>query len=160
LAAFVSSGLYLRSELRGTITDEQLDRIDWLLFVASLVGLALAIVVAAIASRLMSRTLRDLVNNVRAITRGRSRRIEISGEHELARLAGSLNEMAEELDARVSALAAERARFEAVLEGMNEAVLALDENRSITLMNDAAHRLLRINEDQTGRSVVELIRVP
>ncbi len=160
LAAFVSSSLFLRSELRGTITDDQLSRIDWLLFVASVIGLMMAIAVAAIASHIMSRTLRDLVNNVRAITRGRSRRIEISGEHELARLAGSLNEMAGELDARVSALAAERARFEAVLEGMNEAVIALDDSRSITLMNDAARRLLRVDEDQIGRSVVELIRVP
>jgi two-component system phosphate regulon sensor histidine kinase PhoR len=160
LAAFIASGLQLHRELEDALSPEQLRRIDWLFVVITIVGLMSAIAVAAIASHLMSRMLRDLMNNVRAITRGRSRRIEISGEHDLARLAGSLNEMAEELDARVSALASERARFEAVLEGMNEAVIALDDNRSITLMNDAAHRLLRINEDQTGRSVVELIRVP
>ena len=51
-------------------------------------------------------------------------------------------------------------RYAAVIEGMLDAVVAIDENFCITLMNPAAHKLLEIAPNQLGRSLFEIIRAP
>ena len=134
----------------------------WMLLVAGLIGLLAAAVVAWISSQLLSRALRMLAGSARAIAAGGNnrRRIEVTSKDELGAMAGSLNRMAEEIESTVSALAGERARFEAVLDSMTGAVIALDSAKRISMVNPAARELLGVGPDYRGRSLAELIRVP
>lgn len=141
--------------------DETLGRLRFLLLVAGLVGLLVAIAMSGLASHLMSRTLRTLVENARAIAGGRERRrLDVTSGDELAGLAGSLNQLAEDLETTVAELAAERARFRDVLEGLGEAVIAIDPDREVTLMNRAATELLGLPTEPLGSPILELVRAP
>jgi two-component system phosphate regulon sensor histidine kinase PhoR len=141
--------------------DAAVHRLRLMLLVAGLVGVAIAFATSALASHLLSRTLRDLVDGARAMARtAGGSRVPVSSADELGGLAGSLNKMADELERTVATLALERRRFEAVLDGMSEAVLALDADQRIEVVNPAAVALLQLPALPVGHRLLEAIRVP
>ena len=141
--------------------DAAVASLRWLLVLAGLIGLLAAAVVAWISSHLLSRALRMVADSARAIAAGGTgRRIEVTSKDELGAMAGSLNRMAEEIESTVSALAGERARFEAVLESMTGVVIALDSDKRVSLVNSAARSLLCVGDDYAGSSLAEIIRAP
>ena len=132
-----------------------------LLGVAGLLGLAIAVFMSGLASHFLSRTLRSLVQHASAMAAGaRQQRIAVATTDEIGGLAGSLNRMAEDLEQAVTTLATERDRFAAVLEGLADAILALDAEQRIILVNRAALTLLDLTEPPLGRTLLEIIRVP
>jgi two-component system phosphate regulon sensor histidine kinase PhoR len=134
----------------------------WVAFaVAAGLGLAGALALGAVASRSLSRTLRGLVEDTR-------RRVE-SGEKPKPADEGAVTAsgsqpgpagLAEELEVAVAALASERGRFEAVLESMDEGVIALDQNQHLTMINRAAVGLLSLSIEPDGATLAERIPIP
>ncbi|GAB4569527.1 MAG: hypothetical protein Tsb0020_23710 [Haliangiales bacterium] len=130
----------------------------WLVLGLSLVG---ALLLSSVASHWLSRTLRELSDSAHSIADGTSQgRIEVESADDLEGLPGSLNRLADDIEKTVSELASERARFKAVLEGMNEAVVSLDSARCVMLMNPAAMGLLNIDEVGLAQPLIELVRAP
>jgi two-component system phosphate regulon sensor histidine kinase PhoR len=155
-----SSGVVRVSEPLSQIS-QVVARFRGLLAIAGAIALAIALVVSAASSHLFSRTLRVLVEFARQMAEGEKRgQLKVASPDELGGLAGSLNKLSEQLERHVSALAGERDRFEAVLEGMSEAVLALDERQKVTLINRAGIMLLGLSGQPVGRMLAEMIRVP
>jgi two-component system phosphate regulon sensor histidine kinase PhoR len=66
--------------------------------------------------------------------------------------------MAAEIGARVSAAEAQGREFEAILDAMAEAVLALDSGLAITIANPAAEALFGLDEKIAGRGLLEATR--
>ncbi len=132
-----------------------------LLVISGLIGLFIAFLVAAVSSHLLSRTLRVLVDYAKQTASGeRGSPIQVSSPDAFGGLAGSLNKLSEQLETHVSALAGQRDQFEAVLEGMSEAVIALDKNEKVTLINRAGIMLLGLSGQPIGQMLLETIRVP
>jgi|GEM_PF-119791 len=130
---------------------------------AAILGAGIMILFSVLTSHLMSRRLRDLVENARTLAEGRMGErggISIVSEDELGSLAGSINRMAVELERLMSSLARERDRFEAVLEDMGEGVLALNEDSRLTHVNSAALSLLGLSDVPTGYMLLEVISSP
>lgn len=152
----------VRSSVPLREVDESVETLRWMIFVASLLGLAVAIFMSGLASHLLARTLRNLVNYARNISRGESSGRPPLGESDeiVSGLTGSMTRLSDELSRTVDELAHERDRFEAVLENMSEAVVAVDADRRITLFNRAAVELLELETDPIGRPVVEVVRAP
>jgi two-component system phosphate regulon sensor histidine kinase PhoR len=94
--------------------------------------------------------LRELVASTRSLTG--------TGGAELP--GARADQLARDLEQTIAILARERARFRAVLEGMSDAVIALDADDLITLMNPAARSLLGAEADPLGRSLIEIVRAP
>jgi len=140
--------------------DRAVSSLRLFLLIAAGLALGAAGLISALAAHLTARTLQRLVEHARALAEGRDARIPNARQDELGGLIGSLNKMAEALQHEVTSLAAERDRFEAVLEGMADGVLALDADGHITHANHTALQLLRLEQPPLGRSLVEIIRVP
>ncbi len=129
--------------------------------IAGMLGLFLAVLFAGVFAHIFSRAFRDIVEYARGVAEtGTTKRLEVRSGDEIGGLAGSLNKLAEQLEHHVRTLSLERDRFETVLEGMSEAVLALDEEQRVTLLNRAGVLLLGLSDVPVGRTLVELIRVP
>ena len=89
-------------------------------------------------------------------------RAGVIGDDELAALALSFNEMTAELSENrrrlelsaselqlINAALEERRRYiETVMQSLSAGVVSLDENRNVTMINEAARRLLRVGRDQ------------
>jgi two-component system, OmpR family, phosphate regulon sensor histidine kinase PhoR len=125
---------------------------------AVLVGVGISGLVLVGASIFVARMLRNVVTTAQAVAAGRAR--PVVDDAEMDGLAGSLYRMAEELEHTMSMLAAERDRFETVLQTMDQAVLALDADHRISTLNRAARSLLRLTGEAEGRTLLEAVRVP
>lgn len=133
-----------------------------ILVFASVCGLIVALSMALLASYLMTRELRALLKHARGLTGLTPTNAPRSmfASDELGGLAGSFHKLSDELEKTVSALARERNRVEAILENMSEAVLALDGNHRVTLVNKTSLEILGLDEAPNGRALLEVMRSP
>ena len=123
---------------------------------ALLLGVLIALAMTFWASALVTRPVRQLVDRSRPLVHGDLPGGEPTATEELVR--GSVATLAAELEQTVATLAHERDRFETVLEGMSEAVVALDLERRVVLVNPAARALLGLGEDVVGTPLREAVR--
>ncbi len=133
-----------------------------LLVLASVGGLIVALTMTLLSSYLMTRGLRQLLLHTRDIT-GAPVVNDGSGmfsSDELGGIAVSFKQLSEELEETVNTLARERNRVEAILENMSEAVLALDSEHRITLVNKTGLDILGLDELHQGRTLLEVMRSP
>jgi two-component system phosphate regulon sensor histidine kinase PhoR len=160
---------YERADGRGVIRlatelaeiTEAITQLRMLLAAAGALGLIMAVFVGALSSFLTSQRLYALVEHARAVALGEDRPpLTLPASDELGRIAGSFNQMAEELDRTVDTLARERHRVSAILESMSEAVIALDGGAQIELVNRAAMDMLDLTEQAVGRPLVEALQTP
>ncbi len=82
------------------------------------------------------------------------------GDDDLGSVARSMDQAVQELGRRVDSLARDRARMEAILASMIEGVLVVDEQGRLQLVNDAARRILKLEQGAINHSYVEAIRHP
>lgn len=66
----------------------------------------------------------------------------------------------QQLGGRLNELETDRARMAAILSGMVEGVLVVDAEGRLRLINDAARRMLNLEDIQVGRHYVEAVRQP
>ena len=153
-----------RAELRGVVrvamslaqVEDAVHKLRLMLSAAGLVGLAAALFISGLASHFASRALRDLTSHAQKIARGeQGRRMAVWPEDEIGGIAGSFNQLADHLERVVSTLGHERDQVATILESMNEAVLALDRNQRITLINGAAIGLLGTISQPLGTTLVQ-----
>ncbi len=147
---------------RAIHTDDALQRLYGLLGLLVVVGLVLAGAAVAHTTRVLGRALKVMEDSARNIAdlRGGSRVPRIGSASELGGLPASLNALADSFEHTVATLGTERDRFEAVLEGLSDAVIALDAQQRITLVNRSAMYLFELEHPPVGRPLIEVTRLP
>jgi two-component system phosphate regulon sensor histidine kinase PhoR len=139
--------------------------LPFFLFAGLLVMIAFAAILAF--SRSLSASLGRLVSiahaagkprfNSESSIHGTVPGIDKTGADEFSTLENSLRGMALELNRRLEQSRAERCRLEAILNGMSEAVFAVDGNLALHLVNPRARELFDLGEqDKRGISLLEL----
>ena len=105
--------------------DDAVTRADRRLLIGLLVSLLLIALVAYAVGRSIVASLDRLATAANAIARGRlDRRVEVEGSDEFARLGTAFNEMADQLEARLEELDAERARMRDSTARLGDALAA------------------------------------
>ena len=105
--------------------DNAVASFDHRLLIGLLGSLALIVFVAYVVGSSIVNSLSGLANAANAIARGRlERRVAVRGRDEFARLGLAFNEMADQLEARVEELGAERARLREANVRFGEALAA------------------------------------
>jgi two-component system phosphate regulon sensor histidine kinase PhoR len=82
------------------------------------------------------------------------------GADEIGTVSANLDALARDVSARLGKLSADSARLEAILSGMAEGVLVVNEHGRLQLANDAARRLLQLDAGAEGRHYPEIVRQP
>ncbi|MEP6989728.1 MAG: histidine kinase dimerization/phospho-acceptor domain-containing protein, partial [bacterium] len=112
---------------------------------SGLVALAGALVLAFFYARSISQPVVELRDVARAIAGGDlGRRPALSAPGEIGDLATALHRMAEQLATRVALLQADDLLMTAVIESLEEGVLALDERGTVVRINERARVLLNV----------------
>lgn len=135
----------------------------FLLGIAAGITLAVAVMVLLRSARARARSQR--VDAILAVARryalgDLSRPAPDYGDDDLGSVARSMDQAVQELGRRVDSLARDRARMEAILSSMIEGVLVVDEQGRLQLVNDAARRILKLEQGAINHSYVEAIRHP
>lgn len=149
----------IRSSVPLAEVDDVISGLRWMMIAAGLVGLAIALMMTFWASALVSRPVRQLVDRSASLVHTEPPPPTPSQVQDPDFVPGSVATMARELERTLDTLAKERDRFETVLEGMNEALVALDAERRIVMTNPAADTLLNLHAVQ-GRRLTEVVDAP
>ncbi len=115
---------------------------------AGAVAATIALLLAALFARSVSMPVGELRDAARAIADGDlSRRPSISAPGEIGDLATALQSMSEQLGNRLKSLQDDEALVSAVVESLNEGVLAVSARRSVLRINAAARSMLGLHDD-------------
>ncbi|HET9989418.1 MAG TPA: ATP-binding protein [Kofleriaceae bacterium] len=124
----------------------------------ALVVIATAAIVTIVVLR---RAQRALIKDVQNIVRDPAKRIgSISGSTEMRELARWINAIAEDAERSRDALHHERTLLASVADGLTQGVIAIDGERRIEMLNDAARRMLGVQSSLVGEPLLEFVRVP
>jgi two-component system, OmpR family, phosphate regulon sensor histidine kinase PhoR len=123
-----------------------------------LLALAVSAILAGILSGSLIRPLRRIRDAARTMAQGDlTTRIDVGRTDELGELGTILNQAAEQLQERLTELARDRARTDAILSAMEEGVLAVDHKGLILLANSVLTRHFGF-DNPVGRHYLELVR--
>jgi two-component system phosphate regulon sensor histidine kinase PhoR len=132
---------------------------------AAVVALGVALVVAAGIAWIVSERIRTRVRRI-AETTSRYRAGDLRppslgfGDDELGAVARAFDASVQDLGRRLAELAHDRAQMEAILSGMIEGVIVVNPQGRIQLANEAARRMLHLEDLALGGHYVEAIRHP
>lgn len=119
-----------------------------------------AVAAAYLLAHRIGRPLERIQSAVRMFGQGGSyQRVPSSSIKEVDVLASTLNTMAEQLNDRIATIREQSDELAALLSCMIESVLAVDTDRNVLRMNQAAESMFGVNPGAyAGRSVMEVIR--
>lgn len=107
-----------------------------------------------------ARFIRQCTNMVQAMGEGdHGRRLWPDKGSGYEDFAHSMNSMAGSIESQLADLASEKARMEAVLDGMREGLMVLDKSGRIVGANKALDGLFQVR-DRLGRTPIEVIPIP
>jgi len=133
-------------------------RVHRRLFWASLVALGLATLISAVVANTISRRLQRIVNFAERIASGDlTARIEESSHDEIAHVASALDRTARQLERSFAAVETGRAQLDALLNSMQEAVLAVSRDLRVQWANGPMKDLAHVS---IGTPLVGAIRDP
>jgi two-component system phosphate regulon sensor histidine kinase PhoR len=126
-----------------------------------LIAIGLVAVTAIVTAAIMRRPLRVLIKETQNIVRDPARRVSsISGSPDIRELARWINALAEDGERSRDALHHERTLLASVADGLTQGVIAIDGERRIEMLNDAARRMLGVQSSLVGEPLLEFVRVP
>ncbi len=128
--------------LKGIVGDARRD-----VLISGGLALLIALAMAAAFARSVSQPVEALRDVTQSLAAGDlSRRPALSAPGEVGDLAAAVHRMAEQLDSRLNALQAEDDLLRALIESLNEGVIAVDARRQVVRANSAARHLLALPE--------------
>jgi two-component system phosphate regulon sensor histidine kinase PhoR len=159
MAAPASGGRVIRlavplDEVYGTVR-----RVQRGIFSVGVVALVLTGLLSLGFSIAVTRPLRQLAGVARAMAAGDlSRRARTRERDEVGELAEALDTLAGELQRRLGQLEGERAEMQALIDAMDEAVIAVDARGRVRRANPAARRIFSLSGDPRGLAPQEITR--
>lgn len=130
-------------------------------FVVALgMGIVFSIVVSYISVRKIVKPIKELTIASKQIAKGEfDKRINVNTKDEIEELSVSFNQMASRLKATINQLKDANADLDAVLSSINDGIIALDENNTITLANQSVSKILGIDvKDIVGKNIVDALK--
>lgn len=130
------------------------------LLLSSILAVALALLLATLATRSISRRLKAIVYFADRIAAGDlSARIAEDSSDEIGKVAGALDKTARQLQEVFAQIETNRQQLEALLNSMQEAVIAVSNDGRLMWANQRMERMLPAGLRHKGR-IIETIRDP
>ncbi|HVO33661.1 MAG TPA: ATP-binding protein [Elusimicrobiota bacterium] len=155
-----SSAGILRVALPLTEVNRRMAEIRRDFIVSGGAAMVVALGVALISVRRIGRPLQELIHIAESIGQGNFRAPpHLDSRDEFGRLAKTFAEMAANIEDKVRELSRERTQLATILSALIEAVIAVDHQGRILLLNPAAERLFGVRSaDVRGRPFLEGLR--
>ena len=153
----------LRLAISTTAYDQHSGSFTRKIVLICLVVPVLAAILSVLSARRISRPLEEMKRGAEQLAVGRfDLPTRINVDHmtvEMAGLANAINQMAEQIHQRVRIIIQQRNELEAVFSGMADSVVAIDADKNIIRMNQAASTLFMLPADSVkGRPAQGVVR--
>ncbi|MCD4830206.1 MAG: cell wall metabolism sensor histidine kinase WalK [Anaerohalosphaeraceae bacterium] len=142
--------------------NEQLKSIYYKILIGASFVAVFAALLSLVVSRRISKPLEELRKGAELFADGDlSHKLSAGNCQEIDAVAKAMNQMAEEIDGRISIISRQRNEHKAVLSSMVEAVLAVDSQQRLITLNSSAAEMFGVKIfDAKGRTLQEIIRNP
>lgn len=130
-------------------------------FIITAIILSLLIaLVGWLISRRISAPYEEISNAIERVAHGDlDFRLKPTKSKVMKNLNEALNQMITQLDAKIKTIDHQSSEQQAVLQSMAEGVIAVDSNKKIITMNNAAHKLLGLDTDDVeGKKIKEIVK--
>lgn len=136
--------IYLESSLEGVYG--QLQNINEIFYKGSAIALVVSIVLGILVARAFTKPIVEMRRQAQTMARGDfSQKVKVYGTDEISQLAVTFNHLNDRLKHSMATTEKEQRKLSSVLENMSEGVIATDDKGEITLINEAAGKLLNEN---------------
>lgn len=129
------------------------------ILIPSLTALCIAILIGLYQARKITRSIEDMTEYSKDITRGNFRkRLFVEEKGELSDLGQNISEMAKELHTKLDQSIEEQQKLEAILRNMSDGLVLTDTKGRIIMSNTAIRDLFGIQADIEGKTLTEGLR--
>ena len=152
---------FVRLALPLTDVDRQLAAVRTLASAGFAAGLVATLLLTWIFAAPLTRRLRAIEERAQRYAAGNlAPTVPDYAQDEIGSVSRMLDSLTRDLATRLASLEADRARMAAILSGMVEGVLVVNEHGRLQMANEAARRLLQIADAAEGRHYPEIVRQP
>lgn len=144
--------IYLETSLE--VVYGQLQNINEIFLKGSIIALLVSGLIGILVARAITKPILEMRRQAQTMARGDfSQKVNVYGTDEISQLAVTFNHLNDRLKHLMATIEKEQKKLSSVLENMTEGVIATDRDGKITLINEAAGRLVKkeantlINED-------------
>jgi two-component system, OmpR family, phosphate regulon sensor histidine kinase PhoR len=108
-------------------------------------------------SYIIVKPIRDLDTITSMIAKGElNRRVNVNSQDELGQLGKSFNYMSDKLESTLNEVKEKQNRLTAILQSMDNGVVAIDNHNKIIMINNYAKNIFNIEEDVVGKNISEV----
>ena len=152
---------YVRVSLPLTLVEQRLAHLHEIVAFGALISLAFGGLIGFFFARRVTRPIVSMASIAREIAAGDyGKRVRLDARDEIATLATSFNSMADELERRIQTITIDRNKLLAILGGMGEGVIAVDQEERILHINGVAGTILGVTAEKSlGRPIWEVCRL-
>jgi two-component system, OmpR family, phosphate regulon sensor histidine kinase PhoR len=152
--------LFVRVGLPMTLLDREVAKLQQNLILALGVAFVVAVSLSVWLGRNLTRPLSDIARAAQQLAAGeRNVRITTDSQDEVGLLAATLNDMADQLHAKITELSEDRAQLLAMLTSMVEGVMVLDYRGHVLQVNPALERMFGVTRAEArGRPCADVFR--
>lgn len=140
----VVGAIYLEASLEDVYS--QLDEINKIFLKGSILAIAVSAFLGILVARTITKPITEMRRQAKTVARGDfTQKVNVYGSDEIGSLAETFNDMNDQLRSSYATIEEERYKLSTVLSNMSDGVIATDASGSITLMNNAAGKLIGKN---------------
>lgn len=122
---------------------DQLESINQIFLKGSLLAIAVSALIAVLIARTITKPIKEMRRQAQTMAKGDfSQQVNVYGTDEIGNLAETFNDLNDKLRHSRATTEEERRKLSSVLSNMSDGVIATDQKGAVTLMNDAAAKLI------------------
>jgi two-component system sensor histidine kinase VicK len=140
---------------------EQLQNINEIFINGSILALTVAVFIGILVARTITKPISEMQRQAQTMARGDfTQKVNVYGKDEIGQLAETFNDLNSRLKHSYATIEEERRKLSSVLSNMSDGVISTDNSGAVTLVNEAAGRLLGRNpESIIGEFLLDVLQL-
>lgn len=155
----VVGAIYVTSSMRSVFS--QLEDINEIFFKGSILAIVVSAFIGILVARAITKPLSEMRLQAQTMAKGDfSQKVNVYGKDEIGQFAATFNDLNDKLKDSRAIIEEERRKLSSVLSNMSDGVIATDKNGEISLMNDAAAKLINHNPEEVyGEFLLDILHL-
>lgn len=151
--------VYLEASLEGVYN--QLENINEIFLKGSILAIAVSAFIGILVARTITKPITEMRRQAQIMATGDfTQKVNVYGGDEIGQLAETFNDLTDKLKHSYQTIEEEERKLSSVLAHMSDGVIAADKTGAVTLMNEAAGRLLDRNPDSAiGEFLLDVLQL-
>ncbi|MFC2948738.1 cell wall metabolism sensor histidine kinase WalK [Virgibacillus sediminis] len=151
--------IYVEASLEGVY--DQMQEINDIFLQGSLLAIAVSAVVGILVARTITKPISEMRRQAQTMAKGDfSQKVKVYSKDEIGLLADTFNDLNSRLKHSYATIEEEQFKLRSVLSNMSDGVIATDNTGAVTLMNEAAGRMIGRDPDEVnGELLIDVLQL-